>query len=80
MMGVLINELVVLNDDDFAKLSLAFTNLEKKSGVFIDPYADTRLSPDHAAILLSNIKSNKALMDMLKVSVSNSKWILVIGD
>lgn len=79
---------VFIDDDDYQLLNDAFTELESKSGVFVDQYSDTRLSPDHACILVKKISDLKTspssaildLLEMLKSSVENSQWILILGD
>ncbi len=81
-------EKILLNNSALLKIGTVLSELEKKSGLHIDPYSDIRLSPDHASLLLSLIKDNglaelidlQKLIEMLMTSVDKSWWILVIGD
>ena len=74
-----------LADADLALCVPAFTILEKKTGVFIDPYGDTRLYPDHARIVLAalpdaNAEGILAFRRNLESAVQNRSVIHFLGD
>lgn len=77
-----------LNDRDFARLGTAIDALRAKTGLAVDPYANSRISPDHSQILLeslnkADISNNPDLVNfkvMLEESVTNDWWIFVAGD
>ena len=49
-----------ITDDLYTALASPFNTLEKKTGVFIDPYGNARLSHQHAALLLKIINEEEA--------------------
>jgi hypothetical protein len=56
--------LFTLTDDLYTALTSPLTTLEEKTGIFIDPYGEARLSHQHAALLLKIINdevTNKQL-------------------
>ncbi len=79
---------VILDDESFFIIRPALEELEKKTGVKIDPYSDTRISPDHASLLIKIIMSYytndnpkvNEFTNMLKTSSDNHWWILAVGD
>lgn len=91
-------DFIWLDSGDSGKISLsnggysfiypAIEVLKAKTGIYIDQYSDTRLSPQHAALLVSNIKIKpadvtselSALIKMLSTAGDKSWWILVQGD
>lgn len=90
--GWLINEngseSIVLEDSSVEKLSHAFDELKSKTGLKIDWYGDTRISPGHARLLCEYIceqnllksKDLDRLYRVLEKAVKESRWILVVGD
>ncbi|SNZ19418.1 hypothetical protein [Cohaesibacter gelatinilyticus] len=74
------NYSICLDDAEFDSVAPAFDVLREKTGVYIDPYGYSRLSPDHAAIVLANFKADTPLSEMLKTCISEDKWIFVEGD
>jgi hypothetical protein len=81
-------EKIALTDAGYNKIEKALGKLQEKTGLFIDPYSDTRVSPEHSQLLqrlLIDEHVDKAddllhLRDMLRQSSENSWWILVVGD
>ena len=78
---------VQLDDDDWAKLDQELAFLKSKTGVFLYPYSDTRLAPDHARLLVDAIRSAQhkgdnieKLATMLDQSVAMDRWMLAVGD
>lgn len=82
------SETVTLTDVGFNKIERALNELRGKTGLYIDPYSDTRVSPDHAKLLWTLIISDcsemtgelEGLGEMLRKSFEESRWILVLGD
>lgn len=80
---------VILDDEVMKIINPAVIELEAKTGIFLDPYSDTRISPDHAQILIKKIENleykNKnsileKFIEILNTSVKNGRWILALGD
>jgi hypothetical protein len=78
---------VQLSVDDWSELEQELTFLRSKTGVWLDPYSDTRLAPDHAKLLVNAIRSGRhggdnieKLVRALDQSVTMDRWILAIGD
>lgn len=78
---------VTLNNRDTEAVFQAFENLKDRTGVFVDPYADTRIAPAHAKILYDCIEKTNAdsdairrLLDLLDEAVKSGEWIIAIGD
>ena len=76
---------LLLSDKSVELLNDALFYLEKKTGIYIDPYGTTKVYPDHQKILinyLSNNKDNeiKKLLAYLKEAVSQDEVILADGD
>jgi hypothetical protein len=76
-----------LSDDHLHGLEQEFLFLRSKTGVFLDPYSNTRLAPDHAKLLSEAIKANgpkskgiKRFAAMLDESVRSGRWIMALGD
>ena len=77
-----------LDDRDFAKLEKATDAMKAKTGLTIDPYADGRISSDHARILLDNLGTFEGsqypelwkFKAMLQESVRENRWIYAVGD
>jgi len=81
------SSVVQISDDDWSKLDQELVFLRLKTGVWLDPYADTRLSPDHAKLLVDAIRSAQhkgdnieKLVSALDQSVTMDRWMLAIGD
>ena len=63
----------------------AFSHLKKKTGVFIDPYGDTRIYPDHQRIVIDFLASNKdktaiKLRDFFKTASDKDEVLFASGD
>ena len=78
---------VQLSDDDLSKLDQERAYLRSKTGVWLDPYSDTRLAPDHAKLLVNAIRSARhkgdnidRLARALDQSVAMDRWLMAIGD
>jgi hypothetical protein len=52
--------LFTITDELYNTLTSSLTTFEEKTGIFIDPYGDTRLSHQHAALLLKIINEEVA--------------------
>jgi hypothetical protein len=55
-----ITPIFTLTDELYTALTAPFTTLEKKTGIFIDPYGDARLTHQHAGLLLKIINEEVA--------------------
>ncbi|WP_346893036.1 hypothetical protein [uncultured Roseibium sp.] len=78
---------VTLNDRDIEAVLRAFEKLKDRTGVFVDPYADTRIAPEQAKVLIVEIEKTKAdsdgirrLLNLLDEAVKSSEWIIAVGD
>ena len=76
---------VVLNDKNVELLTDAFFHLEKKTGIYIDPYGTTKVYPDHQKILINYLSNNndneiKELLVYFKEAISQDEIILAEGD
>lgn len=78
---------VTLEFRDYEAIRRAFEDLKDRTGVFVDPYADTRIAPEHAKILYDGIENEKAdsdairrLLNLLDEAVKSGEWIIAIGD
>jgi hypothetical protein len=84
--------LFTLTDELYAALTSLFTTLEEKTGIFIDPFGDARLSHQHAALLLKIINEevankqltlNKAITaftNFLEQMIREQMDVVLIGD
>jgi len=84
--------LFTLTDELYTALTSPFTTLEKKTGVFIDPYGNARLSHQHAALLLkiineevatNHLAPNNAITEFtnfLAQIISEQMDVMLIGD
>jgi len=83
-------ETVSLSSKDFNILYPVFNILNKKTGIIIDEYSDSLLSPDHAKILLDSIQNNieqgllsantSQLLKLFQQAIQTNAWIKIIGD
>ena len=83
-------EVVNLSSKEFNILYPAFDLLNKKTGVMIDEYSDSLLSPDHTKILLDLISNNNnkkllsvnllQLIKLFEKAVQTNTWIKIIGE
>jgi hypothetical protein len=81
-----------ITDELYSALTSPFTIFEEKTGIFIDPYGDARLSHQHAALLLKIISdevANKKLLlknvitgftNFLEQLVRMQTDVILIGD
>ncbi|MEP3225202.1 MAG: hypothetical protein ABJO01_04455 [Parasphingorhabdus sp.] len=73
---------------DWQIIEPAIESLKSRTGIYIDPYADTRLSNDHAVLLRKLIAENvnnpspeiTKLCGMLAESGQTGRWLLFLGD
>jgi len=80
--------LFVITDQVYSVLAVPLEILEKKTGVFIDEYGDTRLCHQHAMLLLQAIKNEIAkpgkpvmdFIDFLEKLVKDKTDVELIGD
>ncbi len=82
--------LYAIDDIMYDNLSAYFDYLYAKTGVFIDRYADTRLTAGHARLILDFIKSKnitlsekksiREFINILSDAVSNEEDLFFIGD
>jgi len=81
-------ELMSISNETWRHLSKPIGYLKKKTGIWIDPHSDTRLSPDGATLLLEAINSagtsyandHRDLLKLLELSAKEDQWILFVGD
>lgn len=81
-------ELVKIKFSEYQKISHHVEELRKRTGVFVDPYGDTRLSPEHADILRNlilgdqsvNKSMNPSFMKVLHEAKLENRWLLFSGD
>lgn len=81
-------ELVKIEFGEYQRVFRHVEELSKMTGVFIDPYGDTRLSPEHAHILRKLIledrsldgSMNSNLLEVLREAESEDRWLLFSGD
>lgn len=79
---------IYLELDDFEVLSDVVDEFHSKTGIYLDPYTDVKISPDHAGLLLSLLdeffdfipSQLVALRNLLKISFSNSLWVSIVGE
>lgn len=76
---------LLLSDKSIELLNDALFYLEKKTGIYIDPYGTSKVYPGHQKILinyLSNNKDNeiKKILAYLREAVSQDEVILADGD
>jgi len=79
---------VALGARDVLAVGHALEDLCARTGIYLDPYGTTRLSPEHAGILLEGLRKRSVersavlagLVSMLEVAMSDGKWIVVEGD
>lgn len=74
-----------LVDRDFPLFEEAFTNLQDKVGVFIDPCGKTRIFPDHQRLLMSVLNCSfhptvRAFVAFLAEAASHDAVLLAEGD
>ena len=74
-----------LNDKSVELLSNAFLYLEKKTGIYIDPYGTTKVYPDHQKILINYLSDNenneiKKILAYFREAISQDEVILADGD
>ena len=74
-----------LNDKSAELLNDAFLYLEKKTGIYIDPYGTTKVYPDHQKILINYLLDNenneiKKLLAYFREAISQDEVILADGD
>jgi hypothetical protein len=81
-----------ITDDLYTTLTSPFITLEEKTGIFIDPYGNARLTHQHAALLLKFINeevANKQLVlnnaitgftNFLEQMISRQIDVVLIGD
>jgi hypothetical protein len=80
------NCLVEISRSDFLLLEESICALKEKTGVYIDPYGDTKLYPDHGKILLSLMDSKKTndnvrrLLNIIQESIDKDELLFFIGD
>ena len=82
-------ELLLTLDEGLLAVSQdAFTRLWEETGIYVDPYSDTRISSTHAKIIfetlnLSGDSKHNALCKfrkILKEASENEKTIFAVGD
>jgi hypothetical protein len=59
--------LFTITDELYDALESPFETLEQKTGIFIDPYSDSRLTHQHAALLLRIINDEIATNKLLPI-------------
>lgn len=70
---------------NFALFAEGFNHLRAKTGVFIDPYGDSRLYPDHQRLLAAFWHKSKepeiqAFLAYMTQSIQDDYTLLFIGD
>jgi hypothetical protein len=78
---------VQLDFEDWTELRQEVAFLESKTGVYLDPYSDTRLAPDHAKLLMDAIRARpqrgdniQKLVELLDQCVTTDRWMIAVGD
>ena len=79
---------VTLEGTSLSLVEPAFNELQRCTGIIVDPYGDSRISPDHARLLMESIAASGAvsdsdvrgLLEMLERAVRDDEWIFVEGD
>jgi hypothetical protein len=76
---------LLLSDKSVELLNDALFYLEKKTGIYIDPYGTTKVYPDHQKILIKYLSNNKddeikKLLAYFREAVSQDEIILADGD
>ena len=73
--------------DEFKQLNPSLDKLKMKTGIYIDPYGTTRVSPEHLKLLISDLTSKKSVilknlkfMNILNEALIQNKWIIFEGD
>ena len=74
-----------LVDRDSSLFEAAFSDLQEKTGVFIDPYGTTRIYPDHQRLLISFLSGSfhptvRAFVAYLAEAASRDAALLANGD
>jgi len=75
-----------VNDSQLQAISPALEKLTKSTGVFIDPYGTTRISPVHAEALVGYLESLEGvgttpeLLDALRDAHVSDRWLVAEGD
>lgn len=76
-----------LDDAHYAQWQPAFDQLDKRTGTFLDPYADTRLTPGHARLLAALVRSltpahpdADGFIAMLEKAADEDITLFVLGD
>jgi hypothetical protein len=76
-----------LSYEDWSRIRNELLFLKQKTGVWLDPYSNTRLSPDHARLLRDALQARteksegvQELILKLDDAVKQSRWMLIIGD
>jgi hypothetical protein len=77
--------LIVIDDALLNFMAAAVDLLEKKSGVYVDPYGTTPIAPAHAAILVNGLEDAEtreasALVRILNQAVKEDRWLVAEGD
>lgn len=80
--------LFTITDELYSAITIPIEILEKKTGIFIDEYGNTRLTHQHALLLLQLIRSEIAkpaknvldLIDFLEKTVNSKTDLQLIGD
>lgn len=79
------NKKIFINPDD-NNINAAIEHLKSKTGIYIDPYGDTKLYPSHQKIIVSfltnhsNVNLHIDLLDYLKKSIELDETIYCKGD
>lgn len=79
---------VSLSHEVYIEVSSVFEEFMRRTGVYVDPYSDTKISPAHAAIILSLLsdcpeqfgEEIACLIDLLSKANERALWVRVTGD
>jgi hypothetical protein len=80
------NCLIEISRSDFLLLEESICALKEKTGVYIDPYGNTKLYPDHGMILLELMVFKKIndnvirLLNIIQESIDRDEILLFVGD
>ena len=74
-----------ISDRDFRLFESAFCELERKTGVWIDPYGRTRVYPDHQKLLISFLSGHDEdkvveFVQFLGASIEEDEVLIADGD
>ncbi|WP_208942316.1 hypothetical protein [Paracidovorax avenae] len=79
------NESFRIKGSELHLFESSFLDLQKKTGVFIDPYGKCKIYPDHLKIIINALEGNRIdvvsrFVDFLKEAVNQREVLTADGD